>query len=121
MRWPSSRIVLIPTAFISAICFAVSAGEYRRNRSGSNPPPRMTIGTLFTLKARTPLGAIGDAPVRYEVTVRMPNVSLVELSTVLFCATEVASVYSGCAPSRDGHQSCGLAMVIGVNDTGCVE
>src|SRR5579859_5438725 len=105
-------MVLTPIAFISAICLAMSPGEYRRNRSGSKPPPRITIGTLFTLNARTPLGAIDDAPVRYEVTVRMPNVSLVELSTVPLCATEVASVYSDCAPSRYGHHSCGLVTVI---------
>src|SRR2546421_5679601 len=80
----------------------------------------MTIGTLFILKARTPLGAIDEAPVRYEVTVRMPNVPLVELSTVPFCATEVGRVYSGCAPSRYGHQICGLVTVIGANDTVCV-
>src|SRR2546421_11152369 len=112
MRCPSSRMVLTPMAFISAICLAVSAGLYRRNRSGSKPPPRMTIGTLFILKARTPLGAIDEAPVRYEVTVRMPDVPLVELSTVPFCATEVASAYSGCDPSRDGHQILDLGDVL---------
>src|SRR4051794_12409654 len=71
----------------------------------------MTIGTLFTRNARTPFGAIDEAPVREEVTVRMPKVSLVELSTVPFWATDVDSVYSGCAPSRYGHHSCGLVMV----------
>src|SRR5947208_3317037 len=100
-------------------------GLSRRNRSGSKPPPRMTMGTLLILNARTPFGAMLDAPVRYDVTVRMPNCSLVELSTVPFCATEVASVYSGCAPSWYGHHSCGFAMVrpgnaAGVNDTVCV-
>jgi hypothetical protein len=79
-------------AFISAICLAVSAGEYRRNRSGSKPPPRMTIGTLLILNCRTPLGARDEAPINEEVTVRMPKVSLVELRTTLFCATDVASV-----------------------------
>src|SRR5690349_10859503 len=52
----------------------------------------------------------------------MPKVPLVELSTVPFCATEVASVYSGCAPRWYGHHSCGLAILrlgkaAGVNDT----
>jgi hypothetical protein len=100
MRCPSSRTVLTPNAFISAICLAMSAEEYRRNRSGSKPPPRITIGTLLIANWRTPLGASDDAPTSEEVTVRMPNVSLVELSTVAFCDTDVVSVYSGCAPSR---------------------
>ena len=39
------------------------------------------------LKARAPLGSIAFEPVRYEVTVLMPKVSLVELNWVLPCAT----------------------------------
>src|SRR5215831_3582826 len=52
----------------------------------------------------------------------MPNVCVVELSAVPFCATETPSVYSGCAPCRYGHQTCGLVIVrfgyaSGVNET----
>ena len=52
----------------------------------------------------------------------MPKVSLVELYWVAPCATETPRVYSGCAPSWYGHQTCGLVMVsagklAGVNDT----
>src|SRR6266516_6289307 len=43
--------------------------------------------------------------------VRMPNVSLVEVATTLFCDTDVVSVYSGCAPSWESHQSCGELIV----------
>src|SRR6516165_3166905 len=50
-------------------------------------------------------------PIRCEVTVLMPNVSLVELYWVLPCATVTPRVYSGCAPSWYGHQTCGLLMV----------
>src|SRR6267154_2725343 len=81
----------------------------------------MTIGMLLTLKARTPLGAMDDAPTREEVTVRMPNVSLVELSVVPFWDTDVASVYRGCAPSWYGHQICGFAMARLGNATGVNE
>ncbi len=52
----------------------------------------MTIGTLLTLKARTPFGAIDEAPVRYDVTVRTPKVSEVVFNVVVPCETEVASV-----------------------------
>src|SRR5215469_843191 len=55
----------------------------------------------------------------------MPNVSLVEFSVVPFWATDVASVYSGWAPSWYGHQTCGFVIVrlgnaLGVNVTVCV-
>jgi hypothetical protein len=63
------------------------------------------------LKARVPLGSIALDPVRYEVTVLMPKVSLVELNWVLPCAAVTPSVYSGCAPIWYGHQTCGLLIV----------
>src|SRR5262245_18033316 len=52
----------------------------------------------------------------------MQKVSVVELYWVAPCATVTPSVYSGCAPSRYGHQACGLVIVsdgkaLGVNDT----
>src|SRR5258708_7960707 len=78
---------------------------------GENPPPRMTIGTPLILKARAPEGSALFDPVRYDVTVRMPNVSLVEVSVVPFWATDVVSVYSGWAPIWYGHQTCGLVIV----------
>src|SRR5258708_19662869 len=78
---------------------------------GENPPPRMTIGTPLILKARAPEGSALFDPVRYDVTVRMPNVSLVEFSVVPFWATDVVSVYSGWAPIWYGHQTCGLVIV----------
>ena len=63
------------------------------------------------MNARAPFGSAALLPVRYDVTVLMPNFSLVLSSAVPFCDTEVASVYSGCAPSWYGHQTCGAAMV----------
>src|SRR5215470_812879 len=89
---------------------------------GSNPPPLITIGTPLILKARAPLGSIAFDPTRDEVTVLMPKVSVVALYWVAPCATVTPRVYSGCAPSWYGHQTCGLAMVregklAGVNDT----
>src|SRR5258707_2054526 len=71
----------------------------------------MTIGTPLILKARAPEGSALFDPVRYDVTVRMPNVSLVEFSVVPFWATDVVSVYSGWAPIWYGHQTCGLVIV----------
>src|SRR5260370_42341877 len=41
----------------------------------------------------------------------MPKVSLVELYWVLPWATVTPRVYSGCAPSWYGHQTCGLVIV----------
>jgi hypothetical protein len=63
-----------------------------------------------------------DAPTSDVATVRMPKVLVVELSTTLFWATDVATVYKGWAPNWYGHQICGLVMVsdpnaAGVNDT----
>src|SRR5258706_5652010 len=78
---------------------------------GEKPPPRITIGTPLILNARAPEGSAEFDPVRYDVTVRMPNVSLVEFSVPPFWATDVASVYSGWAPIRYGHQTWGLVIV----------
>src|SRR5712691_11069066 len=88
---------------------------------GSNPPPLITIGTPLILNARAPLGSIAFDPVRYEVTVLTPNVSLVELSVTPPCATETPSVYSGCEPSWYGHQTCGLLIVRLANADGVNE
>ena len=80
------------------------------------------MGTPLILKARVPLGSIALDPVRKEVTVLMPNVSVVVLSVVVPCATDVPRVYRGWAPIWYGHQTCGLPIVrlgklAGVNDT----
>jgi hypothetical protein len=56
------------------------------------PAPRITIGTPFTAKDRTPCGASGERPTRDEVIVRMPNCSLVVLRVFPCCDTAVASV-----------------------------
>src|SRR5579871_848859 len=48
----------------------------------------------------------------------MPNVSEVEFSVVVPCATETPSEYSGCAPSWYGRQICGEAMVSAGNADG---
>ena len=59
----------------------------------------MTIGTPLIAKALAPLGSIAFEPVREDVTVLMPKVSLVELYWVVPCATVTPSVYSDCAPN----------------------
>src|SRR5579859_6503309 len=118
MKWPSSRIMLSPRFFSRASCRAVSSEEYRRNRSGAKPPPRMTTFLPLTLYCRTPSGATEDLPTSAEVTVRIPKVSVVVSSTVLPCATEVSNVYSGDEPIWYGHQTAGLAIVRAGNADG---
>jgi len=51
------------------------------------------------LKALAPPGSAADEPVRYDVTVLIPNVSVSVLSVTPFCATDVDRVYNGWAPS----------------------
>ena len=48
----------------------------------------------------------------------MPNVSLVLSSAVPFCDTDVASVYSGCAPAGTATRPAGAAMVSSGNADG---
>src|SRR5439155_6683639 len=90
--------------------------------SGTKPPPRITSALPLILNARTPSGACGEGPVRYEVTVRIPKVPLVVFATSPCCDTEVVRRYRGWAPSWYGHQICGWAIrsrgkLLGANDT----
>jgi len=59
---------------------------------GEKPPPRMTIGTPLILKARAPDGSAELEPTSEDETLRIPNVSLVEFSTMPPRDTEVDRV-----------------------------